>query len=144
MWLRDGIIRCWVFVPCNSENISCRTFLKHKNSSKQELALWHLVNSIKNPHKQMVRLSTQHHHRKWHKLRKGRDGRILQGKRNLTRPRRSCPPISKWSAERANQSVLHGLKPRLQVALERTPGCWAEEVPAVLWGLRTSVNRSIG
>src|SRR3954454_10639983 len=46
LWLRDGIIRHWVFVPCNSENISCRTFLKYKNSRKQELALWHLVNRV--------------------------------------------------------------------------------------------------
>src|SRR3954468_16855639 len=46
LWLRDGILRRWVFVPCNSENISCTTFLKHKNSRKQELALWHLVNSL--------------------------------------------------------------------------------------------------
>jgi transposase InsO family protein len=53
-------------------------------------------------------------------------------------------PEANGQAERANQSVLHGLKPRLQVPLERTPGCWAEEVPAVLWGLRTSVNRSTG
>src|SRR3954453_7547254 len=44
--LRDGIVRYWIFVPCNSENISCTTFLKHKNSRKQELALWHLVNSL--------------------------------------------------------------------------------------------------
>ena len=42
-WLRlcDGEIRSWVFVPCNSENICCRTFLKQKNSRKQELALRH-------------------------------------------------------------------------------------------------------
>ena len=39
--LRDGEIRPWVFVPFNSENICCRTFLKHKNSRKQELALRH-------------------------------------------------------------------------------------------------------
>src|SRR3954453_8081475 len=44
--LRDVIIRYWVFVPCNSENISCNTFLKHKNNRKQELALWHLVNRL--------------------------------------------------------------------------------------------------
>src|SRR3954463_7110744 len=40
------IIRHWQFVPCNSENISCTTFLKYKNSRKQELALWHLVNRL--------------------------------------------------------------------------------------------------
>src|SRR4051794_498230 len=32
-------------------------------------------------------------------------------------------PEANGQAERANQSVLHGLKPRLQVPLERTPGC---------------------
>src|SRR3954470_10149646 len=46
LWLRDRIIRCWVFVPCNFENISFRTFLKYKNSRKQELALWHLLNRL--------------------------------------------------------------------------------------------------
>jgi len=30
----------------HSENISLRTFLKYKNSRKQELALWHLVNRL--------------------------------------------------------------------------------------------------
>ena len=39
--LRDGEIRSWDFVPCNSKNICCRTFLKHKNSRKQELTLRH-------------------------------------------------------------------------------------------------------
>ena len=39
--LRDGEITPWDFVPCNSENIRCRTFLKYKNSRKQELALRH-------------------------------------------------------------------------------------------------------
>jgi hypothetical protein len=34
------------FVLSNSENISCVTFLKHKNSRKQKLALWHLVNRL--------------------------------------------------------------------------------------------------
>jgi hypothetical protein len=34
------------FVSSNSKNISCVTFLKYKNSRKQELALWHLVNRL--------------------------------------------------------------------------------------------------
>jgi hypothetical protein len=34
------------FVSSNSENISCVTFLKHKNNRKQDLALWHLVNRL--------------------------------------------------------------------------------------------------
>src|SRR3954471_17059336 len=44
--LRYVILRYWQFVPCNSKNISCTTFLKYKNSRKQELALWHLVNRL--------------------------------------------------------------------------------------------------
>ena len=39
--LRYGELGPWDFVPCNSENICCRTFLKYKNSRKQELALRH-------------------------------------------------------------------------------------------------------
>jgi hypothetical protein len=34
------------FVSSNFENISCITFLKYKNSRKQKLALWHLVNRL--------------------------------------------------------------------------------------------------
>ena len=34
------------FVSSNSENISCTTFLKYKNSRKQELALRRLVNRL--------------------------------------------------------------------------------------------------
>jgi hypothetical protein len=44
--VRDGEILTSAFVPSNSENISCVTFLKHKNNRKQELALWHLVNRL--------------------------------------------------------------------------------------------------
>jgi hypothetical protein len=41
-----GKIGSLAFVSSNSENISCVTFLKYKNSRKQELALWHLVNRL--------------------------------------------------------------------------------------------------
>jgi hypothetical protein len=34
------------FVSSNSENISYITFQKYKNSRKQELALWHIVNRL--------------------------------------------------------------------------------------------------
>jgi hypothetical protein len=30
------------------------------------------------------------------------------------------------------------------VPLERAAGCWAEELPSVLWGIRTTPNRSTG
>jgi hypothetical protein len=46
--------------------------------------------------------------------------------------------------ERSNGLVLSGIKPRLIEPLEKTPGCWLDELPAVLWSLRTTLNRSIG
>jgi hypothetical protein len=42
----SGKIGTLGFVLFNSENISYVTFLKHKNSRKQELAVWHLVNRL--------------------------------------------------------------------------------------------------
>jgi hypothetical protein len=42
----SGKIGGLAFVSSDSENISCTTFLKYKNSRKQELALWHLVNRL--------------------------------------------------------------------------------------------------
>jgi hypothetical protein len=41
-----GKIRLLKLVSSNSENISSVTFLKHKNSRKMELALWHLVSRL--------------------------------------------------------------------------------------------------
>ena len=53
-------------------------------------------------------------------------------------------PQSNRQAERANQEILRGIKPRLMVPLEHTPGCWVEELPAVLWSIRTTPNRFNG
>jgi hypothetical protein len=44
--LMSGKIGTLGFISSNSENISCVTFLKHKNNRKRELALWHLVNRL--------------------------------------------------------------------------------------------------
>jgi hypothetical protein len=44
--LRVSKIGSSAFILFNSENISCVTFLKYKNSKKQELALWHLFNRL--------------------------------------------------------------------------------------------------
>jgi ribonuclease HI/transposase InsO family protein len=53
-------------------------------------------------------------------------------------------PESNGQVERANALVLSGIKPRLIEPLQRTPGCWLDELPAVLWSLRTTPNRSTG
>jgi hypothetical protein len=46
--------------------------------------------------------------------------------------------------EKANGLILAGIKPRLVKPLERSAGCWVEELPSVLWSLRTTPNRSVG
>src|SRR4051812_24866419 len=51
-------------------------------------------------------------------------------------------PESKKQVERANGLVLSGIKPRLMEPLQRSPGCWIEELPSILWSLRTTPNRS--
>ena len=53
-------------------------------------------------------------------------------------------PQSNGRAERANGLILSGIKPRLVEPLQRAPGVWIEELPAVLWSLRTKPNRSTG
>ena len=44
--VRVGKIGGYVQVSSNSENIFRLAFLEYKNSRKQELALWHLVNRL--------------------------------------------------------------------------------------------------
>ena len=53
-------------------------------------------------------------------------------------------PQSNGQVERSNALVLSGIKPRLIVPLLRARGCWLDEIPAVLWSLRTTPNRSTG
>ena len=53
-------------------------------------------------------------------------------------------PEANGQVERANALVLAGIKARLIEPLLRTPGCWIDEIPAVLWGLKTTPNRSTG
>ena len=40
--------------------------------------------------------------------------------------------------------LLGGIKPRLMEPLFRSPGCWLDELPSVVWSLRTMPNRSTG
>ena len=53
-------------------------------------------------------------------------------------------PESNGQVEKANGLVLAGIRPRLVEPLERAAGCWIEELPNVLWSLRTTTNRSVG
>jgi transposase InsO family protein len=49
-------------------------------------------------------------------------------------------PCTNGQVERSNGLVLSGIKPRLMEPLEKIPGCWLDELPAVLWTLRTTPN----
>jgi hypothetical protein len=53
-------------------------------------------------------------------------------------------PQSNGQVEKANGLTLAGIKPRLVEPLKRSASCWVEELPSVLWSLRTTPNRSIG
>ena len=46
--------------------------------------------------------------------------------------------------KRANGLILQGLKPRIFDMLKKFTGRWVEELPSVLWSLRTTPNRSTG
>src|SRR3954466_2586556 len=51
-------------------------------------------------------------------------------------------PQSNGQVERANGLILKGIKPRLLRELKEAAGAWVDELPSVLWGLRTTPNRS--
>ncbi|XP_073354023.1 uncharacterized protein [Aegilops tauschii subsp. strangulata] len=51
---------------------------------------------------------------------------------------------SNGHVEQANCLILFGIKPRLVEPLIRSPSSWLDDLPAVLWSLRTTPNRSIG
>ena len=53
-------------------------------------------------------------------------------------------PRTNGQVERANGLILQGLKPQIFYMLKKSAGCWVEELPAVLWSLRTTPNRSTG
>ena len=53
-------------------------------------------------------------------------------------------PQSNGQVERTNGIILQGIKPRLEAPLHRAADAWVEELPAVLWSIRTTTNRSIG
>jgi transposase InsO family protein len=53
-------------------------------------------------------------------------------------------PESNGQVEKANGLILAGIRPQLVEPLERAAGCWIEELPSVLWSLRTTPNRSVG
>jgi len=53
-------------------------------------------------------------------------------------------PQANGQVKRANGLILQGLKPRLYEDLKDYGGKWIEELPKVVWGLRTQISRATG
>jgi transposase InsO family protein len=53
-------------------------------------------------------------------------------------------PKSNGQVKKANGLICAGLKKRLLRPLKRAAGAWVEELPSVLWSLRTTPNSSTG
>src|SRR3954452_12505922 len=51
---------------------------------------------------------------------------------------------SNGQVKRANAVILGGIKTHLEAPLRRAAEAWVEELPSVLWSLRTTPNRSTG
>jgi transposase InsO family protein len=51
-------------------------------------------------------------------------------------------PQTNGQVEKANGLVTSGIKKRLMTPLKRAVGSWPEELPSVLWSLRTTPNNS--
>ena len=53
-------------------------------------------------------------------------------------------PQTNGQVERANSLIMSGIKPRLVRSLTESDTQWVEELDSVLWGLRTTPNRTTG
>ncbi|SPT20621.1 unnamed protein product [Triticum aestivum] len=53
-------------------------------------------------------------------------------------------PQTNGQVERANGLIMSGIKPRLVRSLTKSDTQWVEELDSVLWGLRTTPNRTTG
>jgi transposase InsO family protein len=53
-------------------------------------------------------------------------------------------PQTNGQVERANGMILQGLKPRIFDRLNKSGQKWLQEMPAVVWSLRTTPSRATG
>jgi transposase InsO family protein len=53
-------------------------------------------------------------------------------------------PKTNGQVERANGMILQGLKPRIFDQLNKSGRKWLQELPAVMWSLRTTPSRATG
>jgi transposase InsO family protein len=53
-------------------------------------------------------------------------------------------PQTNGQVERANDMILQGLKPRIFNRLNKSSRKWLQELPSVIWNLRTNPSRATG
>ena len=53
-------------------------------------------------------------------------------------------PQTNGQVERANGLIMSGIKPRLVRSLKESETNWVAELDSILWGLRTTPNRTTG
>jgi hypothetical protein len=53
-------------------------------------------------------------------------------------------PQTNGRVERVNGMILQGLKPRIFDRLNKSGRKWLQELPAVVWSLRTTLSRASG
>jgi hypothetical protein len=53
-------------------------------------------------------------------------------------------PQTNGQVERANSMILQGLKPRIFNRLNKSGRKWLQELPSVIWSLRTTLTRATG
>jgi hypothetical protein len=49
-------------------------------------------------------------------------------------------PKTNGQVEKANDLICNGIKKRLLAPLEKAKHTWVDELPSILWGLRTTPN----
>ena len=53
-------------------------------------------------------------------------------------------PTAVGAVERANGQIMHGIKTRVFDQLVKRSGAWVQELPSVLWAVRTTPSRATG
>jgi transposase InsO family protein len=53
-------------------------------------------------------------------------------------------PQTNGQVERANSMILQGLKPKIFDKLNKSSDRWLQELPSVIWSLRTTASRATG
>ena len=89
-----------------------------------------------------LRCSSQHNHGQWIQF---YSQEVKDGCANMGMKHDYASVYHPWTngqVEWANGLIMSGIKPRLIRSLKESSCHWVEELDSVLWGLRTTPNRS--